>query len=79
MGVSKLQKQDFLALPAALAEHNAVALVFEDVAFTYAQLHEAVRQTAAVAWHDWGVRPGDRVAWLGASHCLLYTSPSPRD
>lgn len=21
-----------------------------------------------MAWHDWGVRPGDRVAWLGANH-----------
>src|SRR6478735_6786601 len=35
---------------------------------TYGGLDHAARQAAAVAWHDWGVRPGDRVAWLGANH-----------
>ena len=28
----------------------------------------AAQRAGAVAWHDWGVRPGDRVAWLGANH-----------
>jgi fatty-acyl-CoA synthase len=31
-------------------------------------LSAAAQRAAAVAWHDWGVRPGDRVAWLGANH-----------
>ncbi|MDB5896668.1 MAG: hypothetical protein JWP41_270 [Ramlibacter sp.] len=35
---------------------------------TYGDLQQAASQAAAVAWHRWGVRPGDRVAWLGANH-----------
>ena len=54
----------------ALARHapGAPALQFESSWTTYGQLRDAAAQAAAVAWHDWGVRPGDRVAWLGASH-----------
>ena len=35
--------------------------------WTYGDLAQASEQAAAVAWHRWGVRPGDRVAWLGAN------------
>ena len=31
-------------------------------------LAQRVAHAAARLWHDWGVRPGDRVAWLGYSH-----------
>lgn len=39
------------------------------------RLHEVIEQSgppgtaraAALLWHAWGVRPGDRVAWLGAN------------
>jgi fatty-acyl-CoA synthase len=36
--------------------------------FSHGALAQRVRQAAARLWHDWGVRPGDRVAWLGYSH-----------
>lgn len=35
---------------------------------TWGDLEAAAQRAAGVAWHAWGVRPGDRVAWLGASH-----------
>ena len=47
---------------------GAPALVFEGRALSYAALHQAALRAAAVAWHAWRVRPGDRVAWLGANH-----------
>jgi fatty-acyl-CoA synthase len=31
-------------------------------------LHAASQRAASTAWHGWGVRPGDRVAWLGGNH-----------
>lgn len=46
----------------------APALQFEGRWHTYADLRVAAGRAAAIAWHDWGVRPGDRVAWLGANH-----------
>lgn len=54
----------------ALEPHpaGAQALQFAGRWITYGALRAAAAQAAAVAWHDWGVRPGDRVAWLGASH-----------
>ncbi|MES2937238.1 MAG: AMP-binding protein [Pseudomonadota bacterium] len=47
---------------------DAVALRFEGEVLSYSALHTRVRQAAAIAWHGWGVRPGDRVAWLGGNH-----------
>lgn len=44
------------------------ALQFEGRWWTYGELHAAADRAAGVAWHRWGVRPGDRVAWLGANH-----------
>ncbi|MBA2675610.1 AMP-binding protein, partial [Ramlibacter sp.] len=58
---------DVLALHAR-ARPGAPALRFEGETLDYAALHVRVRQAAAVAWHVWGVRPGDRVAWLGGNH-----------
>lgn len=68
MGVSKLQDRDLLAPLAARAGCGDAALQFEGAVLSYAQLHAAVQRAAALAWQDWGVRPGDRVAWLGANH-----------
>jgi fatty-acyl-CoA synthase len=57
-------------LPQVLLRHApaAQALQFGGAWLTYGDLQEAAQRAAAVAWHDWGVRPGDRVAWLGANH-----------
>ncbi len=56
---------DVLQRPAAAA---AQALQFGGRWLTYGALRRQAEQAAAVAWHAWGVRPGDRVAWLGANH-----------
>jgi fatty-acyl-CoA synthase len=52
----------------ARARPDAPALRFEGESLSYSALHARVRQAAALAWHGWGVRPGDRVAWLGGNH-----------
>jgi fatty-acyl-CoA synthase len=44
------------------------ALQFGGQWLTYGALRSAAECAASVAWHEWGVRPGDRVAWLGANH-----------
>lgn len=60
--------------PATLAQvlqrrdAQAPALRFGGEALSFGALREAAARAAAVAWHDWGVRPGERVAWLGANH-----------
>lgn len=58
-----LQRQD----PAA------PALRFAGRWQSYGDLLRAAECAAAVAWHDWGLRPGDRVAWLGANHPAQLT------
>jgi fatty-acyl-CoA synthase len=57
-------------LPALLAGHPAgsPALRFGQRAISYGEMDAAGARAAGVAWHRWGVRPGDRVAWLGANH-----------
>ena len=49
-------------------EGGAQALRFAGRWQTYGELRAAAERAAGVAWHEWGVRPGDRVAWLGANH-----------
>lgn len=60
----------FATLPEVLQRAPAVApaLQFDGRWQTYGGLATAAGRAAAVAWHRWGVRPGDRVAWLGANH-----------
>jgi len=60
-------------LPQVLAQHAAErphsrALHFEGEDLDYASLAAQVDAAAARLWHEWGVRPGDRVAWLGLNH-----------
>jgi len=57
-------------LPEVLQRHEpaAQALQFEGRWLTRRALAAAAAAAAGVAWHAWGVRPGDRVAWLGANH-----------
>jgi len=47
---------------------SALALSFEGRTWTYADLAAQADRSAASMHHEWGVRPGDRVAWLGANH-----------
>ena len=44
------------------------ALRFEGRTFTYGKLARRVERASARLWHEWGVRAGDRVAWLGLNH-----------
>jgi fatty-acyl-CoA synthase len=46
---------------------NRRALTFEGVTWTYAELQEQICKTATVL-RDGGVRPGDRVGFLGLNH-----------
>jgi fatty-acyl-CoA synthase len=58
---------DVLAAHAA-SRGEAVALRFESARLSYGELAVRCQRLAAQLWHDWGVRAGDRVAWLGANH-----------
>lgn len=55
----------------ALAPHSrsddATALVQGDRRIRYGELTGLIRDAAASLWHRAGIRPGDRVAWLGAN------------
>ena len=44
------------------------ALRFDGVVTSYAELAAQAQAAASRLWHAWGVRPGDRVAWLGHNH-----------
>jgi fatty-acyl-CoA synthase len=46
---------------------DRTALIFEERSWTYGELHERVSRLAHVL-RDLGVRPGDRVAYLGPNH-----------
>ena len=65
-----VSKDDAATLPEVLLRQDAdaPALQFQGCWITYGALRAQAMQAAAVAWHAWGVRPGDRVAWLGANH-----------
>jgi fatty-acyl-CoA synthase len=70
MAVSNPRSDSPVSLAQVLQRQDpaAVALCFADERITYGGLAEAAGHAASVAWHEWGVRPGDRVAWLGANH-----------
>src|SRR3954471_20053784 len=52
----------------AKARPEATALRFDGIDCSYALLAAECERASARLWHGWGVRPGDRVAWLGANH-----------
>lgn len=52
----------------AVTRPQAVALSFEGRDLSYRQLAGRSTRVAALLWHQWGVRPGDRLAWLGLNH-----------
>ncbi len=58
---------DVLACQAA-ARPEAVALEFDGNEHRYGDLARQFERLAGRLWHGWGVRAGDRVAWLGANH-----------
>src|SRR5512133_1965078 len=58
---------DVLAARAA-GRPDAPALRFGAQTWTYGELALLCARLSAQLWHGWGVRPGDRVAWLGANH-----------
>lgn len=58
---------DVLASHAA-SRGDAGALRFEGAELRYGELSQRCERLAAGLWHDWGVRSGDRVAWLGSNH-----------
>ena len=47
---------------------QAPALRFNDCELGYAELARRIERCASTLWHAWGVRAGDRVAWLGLNH-----------
>ncbi|WP_053076500.1 class I adenylate-forming enzyme family protein [Caenimonas sp. SL110] len=55
-------------LARAQADGDAVAIVHEGVAITCREFARQCDAMAAGLWHEWGVRAGDRIAWLGANH-----------
>jgi fatty-acyl-CoA synthase len=61
----------FLAdIPAchALSRPDAVAVQSDEGEMSYGALADRCERLAARLWHGWGVRTGDRIAWLGANH-----------
>jgi fatty-acyl-CoA synthase len=52
----------------AAARPQATALHFEGRDSSYAEFAATCDAVARALWHGWNVRPGDRVAWLGANH-----------
>lgn len=61
---------NFWQVPAHHASQRpgAVALRFEGSELSYQQLALRSANVAALLWHRWRVRAGDRVAWLGLNH-----------
>ncbi|MBC7380504.1 MAG: AMP-binding protein [Burkholderiaceae bacterium] len=47
---------------------QATAVRFARRRYSYAEMDRRTRAVASRLWHEWGVRTGDRVAWLGANH-----------
>jgi len=68
MAVSQAHIPALLAEVPARHDPRSRALQFAGRWIAYGELHAAAQRAASLAWHAWGVRPGDRVAWLGANH-----------
>jgi fatty-acyl-CoA synthase len=70
MGVATFEPQHLAQVLSLRAQRrpDATALVFEGRSHSYAALSVRADSIAATLWHAWGVRPGDRVAWLGLNH-----------
>lgn len=62
-----------LLLHRARDQGQAPALDFLDRSTDYARLARRVERAAARLRHAWGVRPGDRVAYLGLNHADQIT------
>ena len=62
-----LPLEDLLTRHAA-GQPGATALRFEGESLSYGQIQAQALASASVLAHRWGVRPGDRVAWLGGNH-----------
>jgi fatty-acyl-CoA synthase len=56
-----------MAVAPDLSSPDAVAIAYGDRRITYGDLAQSIDRAAANLWHERGVRPGDRVAWLGAN------------
>ena len=52
----------------AQGQGDAAAIVFEGTTISFSALARRAESLAGVLWQSWGVRPGDRVAWLGFNH-----------
>jgi fatty-acyl-CoA synthase len=52
----------------ALHAPQAPAVRFGPNLYSYGEMDRRTRAVACRLWHEWGVRAGDRVAWLGANH-----------
>ncbi|MBK7991315.1 MAG: AMP-binding protein [Comamonadaceae bacterium] len=63
-----LRTLDDVLLQHARSRPQALAMRFEGRDVSYGKLARRTARAAARLWHEWGVRPGDRVAWLGLNH-----------
>lgn len=70
MGVATFEPRDLPQVLSLRAQRqpDATAVLFEGHAHSYAALSVRADSIASTLWHAWGVRPGDRVAWLGLNH-----------
>ena len=70
MGVATFEPRDLPRVLSLRAQRrpDATALVFEGRSHSCAALSVRADSIAATLWHAWGVRHGDRVAWLGLNH-----------
>src|SRR5437868_10711917 len=54
-------------LEPCLADPHAPAITHEQGSIAYGELARRIDAAASQLWHGWGMRSGDRVAWLGAA------------
>lgn len=52
----------------ALRQPEAGAVTFLGKTYRHGKLARRTERAAARLWHEWGIRAGDRVAWLGLNH-----------
>jgi len=53
-------------------EHPALEDLESGLRYNYRQLNEQAARFAAAATGRWGLKPGDRVAWLGHSRAEFF-------